>query len=94
LRREIVALMTEVANAANVQKIKTPIETGLFIERMLTVTDGMNYYRPSMMIDRMEGRPLELESIYVEPLRRAMVAGVATPRIELLHGLLALGEKQ
>jgi 2-dehydropantoate 2-reductase len=93
LRREIDELMTEVAATANAQKIKTPIETTAFVARMLTVTDGMNHYRPSMMIDRMEGRPLELESIYVEPLRRALAAGIFTPRMELLHGLLALGEK-
>ena len=93
LRREITELMTEVANAANAQKISTPIETARFVARMLTVTDGMNHYRPSMMIDRMEGRQLELESIYAEPLRRALAAGVATPRMELLHGLLALDEK-
>ncbi|MBE0499821.1 MAG: putative 2-dehydropantoate 2-reductase [Desulfuromonadales bacterium] len=92
IRDEISALMTEVATAANAQKISSPIETARFIEQMLTVTESMSHYRPSMMIDRMEGRPLELESIYVEPLRRAQAAGVATPRIELLHALLALGE--
>ena len=94
LRREITELMIEVAQAANAQKIKTSIETGRFVERMLTVTDGMNHYRPSMMIDRLEGRPLELESIYVEPLRRAQAAGITTARIELLHALLALDEKE
>ena len=93
LRREISELMTEVVAAANVQSMLTQIETESFIARMLTVTDGMDHYRPSMMLDRMEGRQLELESIYVEPLRRAHTAGVATPRIELLHALLALGEK-
>jgi 2-dehydropantoate 2-reductase len=94
LRREITELMTEVARAANAQKISTMIETTRFIERMLTVTDGMNHYRPSMMIDRMEGRPLELESIYAEPIRRALTAEIATPRIELLHALLALDETE
>ena len=93
LRREIAALMTEVATAANAQPLLTHIQTKEFIERMLSVTDSMNHYRPSMMIDRLEGRPLELESIYVEPLRRAKGAGVAAPRTELLHALLALGEK-
>ena len=94
LRREITALMIEVANAANAQSLSVPIETERFVARMLTVTDNMNHYRPSMMLDRLEDRPLELESIYVESLRRAHTAGIDTPRIELLHALLALGEKQ
>ena len=93
LRREISELMTEVVAAANAQPLLTPIESENFIARMLTITDGMDHYRPSMMIDRLEGRPLELESIYAEPLGRAQTVGVATPRIELLHALLALGEK-
>lgn len=92
LRREITELMNEVARAANAQKISRPIDTSAFVARMLTVTDSMNHYRPSMMIDRMENRPLELESIYVEPLRRAQAARIDTPRIELLHALLAFGE--
>ncbi len=92
LRREISELMAEVAAAANAQSLLTPIEVEGFIARMLIVTDGMDHYRPSMMLDRLEGRPLELESIYAEPLRRAHTAGVAMPRVELLHALLALGE--
>ena len=50
--------------------------------------------RVETLLDRLEDRPLELESIYVESLRRAHTAGIDTPRIELLHALLALGEKQ
>lgn len=92
MRREITALMNEVAAAANAQPLSSPIDSEPFIARMLTVTDGMDHYRPSMMLDRLDGRQLELESIYVEPLRRAQAAGVATPRIEQLHALLTLGE--
>jgi len=94
IRREITEMMIEVATAANAQQISTPIDTATFIARMLAVTDSMNHYQPSMMIDRANGRPLELESIYVEPLRRALAAEVATPRIELLHALLSLDEKK
>ena len=93
LRRETAELMTEVVAAANAQSLITPIETAHYISRMIAITDDMDHYRPSMMLDRLEGRPLELESIYIEPLRRAQTAGVATPKIELLHALLALGEK-
>ena len=93
LRREISVLMTEVTVAANAQPLMTQIDSEKFISRMIMMTDGMDHYQPSMMIDRLEGRQLELESIYVEPIKRAQTAGIATPRIELLHALLALGEK-
>ena len=93
LRREIAELMAEVVAGANAQALISPIEAEHYISRMITFTDGMDHYRPSMMLDRLEGRPLELESIYVEPLRRAQTAGIISPKIELLHALLALGEK-
>jgi len=32
-----------------------------------------------MQIDRQEGRPLELEAIYAEPLRRAAAGGIDMP---------------
>lgn len=92
MRREITELMNEVAAAANAQPLASQIDSESFIARMLTVTDGMDHYRPSMMLDRLDGRQLELESIYVEPLRRAQATAIATPRIELLHALLTLGE--
>ena len=37
------------------------------------------------MIDFMEGREVELESIWGEPLRRAKAAGVETPLTDKLY---------
>jgi 2-dehydropantoate 2-reductase len=51
---------------------------------MITLTDAMAVYRPSTMIDFVEGRPMEVEAIFGEPLRRAQALGVATPHIALL----------
>ncbi len=51
---------------------------------MMTLTDAMAVYRPSTMIDFVEGRPMEVEAIFGEPLRRAEALGVATPYISLL----------
>jgi len=45
-----------------------------------------------MMIDRLEGRPLELEAIYGVPLARARECGVEMVRVGMLHALLGLGE--
>jgi len=91
-RREVAAMMAEVITAANAQPLSSPIDRDGFIARMLELTDGMGDYRPSMMIDRQEGRPLELETIYGIPEQRAAAAGVDMPRVQLLHALLAAGE--
>jgi 2-dehydropantoate 2-reductase len=48
----------------------------------------MGPYQPSSLVDFKAGRPLEVEAIWGEPLRRAAAAGVATPRLALLHALL------
>jgi ketopantoate reductase len=58
------------------------------IDAMLTATDAMAVYRPSTMIDFVEGRPLEVEAIFGEPLRRARALGIETPHVELLAALL------
>lgn len=91
-RAAVVTLMNEVVAAAAVQNLSTPIEGSAFIPRMLSMTEGMGAYRPSMMIDRLEGRPLELDAIYAIPLARAAAQNMAMPAVAQLHALLALGE--
>ncbi|HEY0792747.1 MAG TPA: ketopantoate reductase C-terminal domain-containing protein, partial [Chthoniobacterales bacterium] len=44
-------------------------------------TKAMGDYRPSSLIDYEAGRSLELESIWVEPLRRARAAGLELPAL-------------
>ncbi|AJF05358.1 putative 2-dehydropantoate 2-reductase [Geoalkalibacter subterraneus] len=92
MRGEVRALMQEVIAAGNAQELSSPIAED-FADRMLAVTEGMGSYRPSMMIDRQEQRPLELESIYQIPLQRAAARHIAMPRVQLLHTLLSLGEQ-
>jgi 2-dehydropantoate 2-reductase len=91
-RREIIAIMGEVIAAGNAQGMSQPIEAKTFIERMIRATETMDGYQPSMMIDRLEGRPLELEAIYGVPLARASECGVEMARVGMLHALLELGE--
>jgi 2-dehydropantoate 2-reductase len=93
-RAEIVAIMQEVIAAANRQELTVPIEADPFIARMLSATEKMLHYRPSMMLDRLEGRPLELAAIYGIPLRRAAEKGLEMARTGLLHALLELGEQR
>ena len=61
-----------------------------FVEKMLENTRNMDAYRPSMMIDREMGRPMEVEAIYGEPVRRAEAAGCAVPKIRMLYEQLKL----
>jgi len=93
VRAEVVALMTEVVAAGNAQGLTEPIDPDRFIPRLIEMTDKMDHYRPSMMLDRLAGQPLELESIYALPLRAAGQKGVSLPRTAFLHALLSLGEK-
>jgi 2-dehydropantoate 2-reductase len=41
-----------------------------------------------MLIDREQGRPMEVDAILGEPLRRARAAGCATPHLAQLHDAL------
>ena len=70
-RQLIAAMMQEVVDAANRQGLVRAIDGSAFIERMLQATAGMGAYRPSMMIDRQQAAPLELDAIYRIPMERA-----------------------
>jgi len=91
-RQLVREIMHEVIAGANAQNLKEPIAGEEFSARMIHFTDQMDHYRPSMMIDRAEQRPLELEAIYAIPLQLAATAGISMPRIAMLYSLLALGE--
>lgn len=93
-REQVRAIMTEVVAGANSQDLREPIDADAFIEKMLAMTDAMDRYRPSMMIDRLEGSPLELEAIYSIPLVHARRAGVEMARVSLLFSLLDLEERR
>jgi 2-dehydropantoate 2-reductase len=58
------------------------------VEQMMATTDAMAVYRPSTMIDFVEGQPLEVEAIFGEPLRRAEALGVSVPAIAMLTALM------
>lgn len=92
-RQLVIQIMQEVVAAANAQPLKELIDGSAFIEQMLLLTEQMNHYRPSMMIDRSEGRPLEIEAIYGIPLQSARKAGIDMPRSAMLYDLLRLGER-
>lgn len=81
-------LMFEVVAAA--QAVIGHTIPGAFVETMLNNTRNMAAYRPSMMIDRQMGRPMEVEAIYGEPVRRAEAAGCPVPKMRVLYEQLRL----
>lgn len=58
------------------------------VEKQIERTRTMGAYRASTLIDFERGQPLELESLFLEPLRQAQAAGVKVPRLEALGRIL------
>jgi 2-dehydropantoate 2-reductase len=54
------------------------------IPSQFEVTATMGAYRPSSLIDYQEGREVEVEGIWGEPLRRGEAAGIAMPELQTL----------
>ena len=59
-----------------------------FVDLQFDRTAKMGKYRPSSLIDYEEGREVELEEIWGEPVRRAKTQGVPVPRLEMLYWLI------
>lgn len=93
LRGAARALMGEVAAASNADLAarghRERIDGEAVIARMFALTDAMGPYRPSTLIDFLEGRAIEVDAIFAEPARRARALGVPAPRLEQLTALLA-----
>lgn len=81
MENTIRAIMREVVDAANAQGLS--VDEAL-IDWNVDRTKEMDAYKPSTMIDFVEGRELELGPIWEEPLRRAKAAGVEVPEMERL----------
>ena len=78
-------LMHEVIATANALGLTIPESLA---EKQIERTRTMGPYKASTLLDFEQGRPLELESLFLEPLRQAQQAGVATPRLAALCDLL------
>jgi 2-dehydropantoate 2-reductase len=78
-------LMLEVIATANALELKIS-ET--LAEKQIERTRAMGAYKASTLIDFERRQPLELETMFLEPLRQARAAGVATPRLDSLCRVL------
>ena len=85
LLAEVRELMREVQRAAAAQGIAIPDE---FLQKQIDVTGPMGAYKPSSLIDYLDGKAVEVEAIWGEPLRRARAAGVPMPYLEKLYARL------
>jgi 2-dehydropantoate 2-reductase len=86
-RRLVREIMLEVIAGANAQGLDQPLAEG-YADSMLEFTDNMGEYRPSMQIDREEGRQLEIAAIFRVPLAYGRQKGIGMPRVEMLATLL------
>ncbi|MDH4608890.1 putative 2-dehydropantoate 2-reductase [Pseudomonas sp. BN102] len=84
-RELIQAIMQEVVDAATACGHRIPEN---FAAKLLSSTDRMPDYLPSMYHDFVQKRPLELGAIYEAPLAAAAAAGFEMPRIRALYQAL------
>jgi 2-dehydropantoate 2-reductase len=86
-RKLVREVMVEVIQAANSQDFSQAIPES-YADSMLEFTDKMGVYKPSMQIDREEGRALEIQAIFRTPLAYGRQQGISMPKTEMLAVLL------
>ena len=78
-------LMLEVQTVARAHGVE--IEDA-FLHRQFELTEPMGPYKPSSLIDFLAGKPVEVEAIWGEPLRRGKGKSLAMPQTERLFNEL------
>jgi 2-dehydropantoate 2-reductase len=85
--QQVTTLMQEVQRAALAADGRTI--TPAFIEKMLDNTRRMRPYKTSMLLDKENGRPVEVEAILGDPLRAGESAGAELPAMRQVYEALA-----
>jgi 2-dehydropantoate 2-reductase len=78
-------LMLEVIGAARALGNEVP---DTLADKQIERTRTMGAYKASTLLDFEKGLPLELESLFLEPLRQAKKSGASVPRLESLCRVL------
>ena len=78
-------LMMETIRAAQALGLPLSDEAA---ERQISRTRDMGAYKASTLIDFERGQELEVESLFLEPLRQAQKVGVTCPKLSALCGVL------
>lgn len=89
-RRLVGTIMREVIAAAQADGATFALSPDEIVQQQIAFTQTMGAYQTSMQIDRSAGRPLEVEAILGEPLRRAVRLGVDTPNLEILYRVVKM----
>ena len=88
LRASADGLMRELCAAGNADleahHVTARLDADEVVDSMMTRTDSMAAYRPSTMIDFLEGREMEIDAIFKAPLRRASELSVPTPLLAMI----------
>jgi 2-dehydropantoate 2-reductase len=82
LEQRVRGLMREIIETAGQLGHAIPLS---LIDEMIERTRTMSAYKPSSLIDFLDGREVELDAIWGEPVRRAAAAGIAMPQVERLY---------
>jgi 2-dehydropantoate 2-reductase len=78
-------VMLEVIGAARALGYDVPDSLA---DKQIERTRTMGAYKASTLLDFEKGLPLELESLFLEPLRQAKEVGASVPRLEAMCGVL------
>ena len=78
--------MMEVVTAAQHLGVKNL--DAAFVDKMISTTDAMTPYSPSMRLDYDFRRPMEIYYLYTRPLQMAREAGCPMPKLEMLEAEL------
>jgi 2-dehydropantoate 2-reductase len=78
LRKRAGQLMNEIQAGAKSQGI---IIEDQFLDKQFYLTEPMGAYKPSSLIDYLAGKPVEVEAIFGEALRRGQEKGVEMPEL-------------
>ena len=82
LTTRVHALMMEIILVAKLLGHELP---PFLADHMINETRIMDAYKTSSLIDYLEGREVELEAIWGEPLRQALAAGAHVPELQRLY---------
>jgi len=91
LRKLTLEIMNEVILAANNCGHPLPADSW---RELMKRTETMGRFKPSTLLDWEAGKPIELEAIWGEPVRRARAAKFAMPHTEMLYALLTNLDEQ
>ncbi|KAL7279797.1 hypothetical protein ACG7TL_006204 [Trametes sanguinea] len=89
--RDIMAEVLTVARASlPPSELREQVLADHVVDQIIEHENPRSVFRPSMLVDLDNGRPMEVEAIVGGVLRRGKAKGVATPKLDLVYAALAV----